>query len=78
VSFVPSEAQISAETHSLADQMPGGTLDHEIFNQSIISLNLAWNDFRPYSSTILSDSSDHAINSAGPQLAGVWDKDCYS
>lgn len=74
--FVPNQGQIFGETHTLADQMPGGYSNpyyYENFYNSHIYYSGGW---RAYSGTVTDYSSDYGYQVDSSYNMDIWDKAC--
>lgn len=77
-SYTQNEAEIDGEIDTLADQMPGGynSNAHEVFSDSNIYLNAAWQAF---SGTVTNSNSTYFGNSNTSSTYDMaWDKACSS
>jgi hypothetical protein len=78
--FEPNEAIIAAETHSLADQMPGTPTEPETFTDAHVYINGHWQPFNGKHDT----SSEVGFNpryygfrqSSNGERISVWDRNC--
>jgi hypothetical protein len=72
----PDFGQIAGETHSFADQMPGGTLDHMHFTNG----NIVISGFSgPFAGTPFnSDSVHYSLSGISTTSFDIWDNQCTS
>jgi hypothetical protein len=71
--FTPNDGQNYGETHSLADQMPGGYNQNEYFSNTHIWYSGAWHNF---SGTPHNDSSHYGDSKPSSTEMLIWDWAC--
>ena len=79
--FVPNQADVIGETHSLEDQMPGDANNPEVFENINIYVNGAWQPFTPthYSENTTYNGANYGGYLALPapphrgSCLGIWD-----
>lgn len=71
--FTPNEGQNFGETHSFADQMPGGYNQNEYFNDTHIYYSGGWHNF---SGTVADSSSAYGYSHPSSTEMLIWDKAC--
>ena len=71
--FVPNEAQIFGETHTLASQVPGGAFNPEVFADSQIYVTGAWQAF---SGVDASTNPYGQISDVSNTQRKIWDTQC--
>lgn len=71
--FAPNYSIVSGETHSLADQMPGGYNQNEYFSDTHIYYSGGWHNF---SGSAYNSSSDYGYSIPSSTQMLIWDKAC--
>jgi len=76
ITWVPGSAATDGEIETLASQMPGSSSDHEVFYDTHLYENGAW---EPFSGTQVNyDTNNFGTTYTQPYVASAWDRKCAS
>ena len=73
--WTPNEAAVLGETHSLADQMPGGAYGGENFTDTHM-YTYGWGNFGVRASDYNSNDMYYGIVDASQLQRNMWDRAC--